>query len=94
MQSEKDMNALHLHLGGESGLKEANGVFKILSEVCGDVVRHNKLTKSELINRGYDPNFITQVSIILYYSGFYIEVNLPFQTTKISEVILSYIELL
>ena len=62
MQSTEDKKALHLHLGGAPGLKEANGVFKRLTDVCGDVVRHRKLTESELTDRGYDPSFVKQVN--------------------------------
>jgi hypothetical protein len=61
MQSMEDKQALHLHLGGTQGLKEANGVFKQLSDVSGDAVMHRKLTETELTNRGYDPGFVTQV---------------------------------
>ena len=57
----EDKKALHLHLGGTHGLKEANGVFKQLSDVSGDAVMHRKLTETELTNRGYDPGFVTQV---------------------------------
>ena len=62
VQSMEDRKALHVHLGGTKGLKNANGVFKKLSDVAGDVVRHRKLTETELTNRGYDPGFVTQVS--------------------------------
>ena len=61
MQSTEDKRALHLHLGGAPGLNEANGVFKRLVDVCGDVVRHKKLTETDLTNRGYDPGFVKQV---------------------------------
>eukprot|EP00092_Neocalanus_flemingeri_P053191 GFUD01062436.1.p1 GENE.GFUD01062436.1~~GFUD01062436.1.p1 ORF type:complete len:178 (-),score=53.70 GFUD01062436.1:224-757(-) len=60
LQSTDDKKALHLHLGGAQGLKEANGVFKRLTDVCGDVVRNRKLTDSELTNQGYDPGFVKQ----------------------------------
>ena len=53
--------ALHLHLGGTKGLQAANGVFERLSEVGGESVAHRKLTKDELVKRGYDPKFVVQV---------------------------------
>jgi len=60
MKSRNDMKALHLHLGGASGLKEANGVFKRLNNVCGDVVKNNKLTAEEINFHGYDSKFVKQ----------------------------------
>ena len=65
MKNTEDMKALHLHLGGPQGLKEANGVFSRLFSICGDKVLHRKLTDSELTSRGYDPSFVTQVITVL-----------------------------
>jgi len=60
VQNSEDKKALHLHVGGIDGLKEANGVFKRLISVCGDSVEHKKLTETELAERGYDTNFVKQ----------------------------------
>ena len=65
VQNSEDKKALHLHVGGNDGLKEANGVFKRLNSVCGDSVEHRKLTETELAERGYDTNFVKQVTNIL-----------------------------
>ena len=51
--------ALHLHLG-DSGLDEANGVFKHLSRVAGDEIRHRKLGEDEVAARGYLPGYVKQ----------------------------------
>ena len=51
--------ALHLHLG-DSGLEEANGVFKHLSRVAGDEIRHRKLSEDEVTARGYLPGHVKQ----------------------------------
>lgn len=61
VQNSEDKKALHLHVGGNDGLKEANGVFSRLSSVCGATVEHSKLTETELAKRGYDTNFVKQV---------------------------------
>lgn len=61
IQNSENTKALHLHVGGDEGLREANGVFHRLSKVCGDTVQHRRLTEMELSNRGYDINFVKQV---------------------------------
>jgi hypothetical protein len=62
MKSSEEHKALHLHLGSDSGLKETNGVFNILKNVCGELVRHRKLSETELTDRGYDPGFVKQAN--------------------------------
>ena len=62
--------ALRLHVGRTDELKESNKVFKRLKSVCGDIVNSKKLTEAEIMKRGYDTSFVTQVDS--FFSGQYI----------------------
>jgi len=59
MQSAPAAHTMHLHVG-DNDYDIPNSVFKGLASVGGERIESRKLTHQQLVDRGYDPKFVTQ----------------------------------
>ena len=60
MKSSPEASALHFQVGSEADRKMINRVFEILTRIAGKYVESKRLSKDEILSRGYDGTFVKQ----------------------------------
>ena len=62
LTSSAQSKSLHLTLGTTKGTEELHQVLDKIVSICGSIVDYNKVSTSQLVERGYKVDFVKQVS--------------------------------